>query len=83
MARKISKKQCNKTVGPGRCEKEEGHKTRHAAGNEFVEDLARKFLVYAFEEIDFEYSFLTSLEKALCSSKEFKRLVRWIAKEKE
>jgi hypothetical protein len=40
-------------------------------------DLAKAFLRYSLVEVDWDYSLLTTAEKALCTEEEFIALVTW------
>lgn len=40
-----------------------------------------RFLVYSFQDINFEYRNLTALEKSFCTEEEFKQIVELLNKE--
>jgi hypothetical protein len=37
-----------------------------------------KFLVYAFEPIDYQWKNLTTQEKALCTEEDFNKVIAWM-----
>lgn len=41
------------------------------------EETAKKFLKYAFDDIDFDYDKLTPRERSICTREEFEKLVDW------
>lgn len=45
--------------------------------NRFIE-LAKKFLIYSFEDINFTYQYLSGIEKEILSEEEFKLFIEKI-----
>lgn len=43
-----------------------------------MNETIKKFLKYAFEQIDYSYDGLTETEKTLATRKEFEALVKWV-----
>ena len=44
------------------------------------EEVAKRFLDYSFEDIDYKYEELTKMEKEICTPEEFKLLKQWMSK---